>query len=207
MKSKNKVQIEWVAGIDEVGRGPIAGPVTVCLFITKVNFDVLSIFPFKTIRDSKKTKKAIRISINKTIKNLRKFKSNEINYFITSKSATYIDKYGISKAVDECINQNILKLKKANFSLESTSFYLDGSLKIKTENLQQETIIKGDEKHAHIALASILAKEFRDSYMSRKHASNPKYGWDLNVGYGTKFHYESIKKYGTTKEHRLKFIY
>lgn len=197
---------KWIIGIDEVGRGPVAGPVTVCAFISERNFDTKTLFPNQTIRDSKKTKILIRQSINQSIRYLRKSKQCKIDWVIASVSAEYIDTHGIVESIDACITKCIEDLKKRNYPVDNAKIYLDGGLRLKNGVFNQETIIKGDEKIGHIAVASILAKVSRDSYMLRMAKQYPLFNWESNVGYGTKFHYEAINKYGLTPLHRVSFL-
>ena len=201
-----KKSSKWIIGIDEVGRGPIAGPVTVCAFISNKDFNVKSIFPNQTIRDSKKTTKNIRNSINQSIRYLRKSKIVKIDWVIASKSAEYIDTHGIVKSIDKCINKCIKTLKKRNYPVHKAKIYLDGSLSLKNGLFDQETLIKGDEKIGHIAIASILAKVNRDNLMTKLDTDYPFYGWNTNMGYGTKMHYKAIKKYGISQLHRISFL-
>jgi ribonuclease HII len=198
--------MKWTVGIDEVGRGPIAGPVTVCIFITNSKIKLKSLFPNQIIRDSKKTKKHIRESINLSIRNLRESRYSEIDWVIVSKSANYIDKHGIANAIESCISSGILTLTRRGYDLTDAKVYLDGGLRLKNQDITQKTIIKGDEKHAHIAMASILAKVHRDNYMLNLSIKHKNYSWDTNAGYGTRLHYEAMRLHGLTKYHRRSFL-
>jgi ribonuclease HII len=195
-----------ILGVDEVGRGPLAGPVTVCLFISEEEFDSKSIFPYPTIRDSKRANKALKQYIYQTIRNLRKYKYRKIDWVIVSKSAKYIDKHGINKSISKCIDIGIKRLTAKGYAIEHTKAYFDGGLTAKDSFLSKETIIKGDEKIGHIAIASILAKIARDSYMNRLSKKYPNYGWDTNVGYGSSKHTKAIKIHGATDFHRVSFL-
>lgn len=196
---------KFIIGIDEVGRGPIAGPVTVCAFISSSTFKVKNIFPNQIIRDSKKIKKPIRNSINQTIRYLRKLKINKIDWVIASRSAKYIDIHGIVRSIDMCIESCISTLKKRKYDIHKAQILLDGGLYLKNGIYNQETIIKGDEKIGHIAIASILAKVSRDNYMEKLSKKYISYGWDTNMGYGSALHMKSMKKNGITKYHRLTY--
>ena len=200
------MRFSLIGGIDEVGRGPIAGPITLCLFISGPNLNVKDIFSDGVLKDSKKLKKAQRISIFKTIRKFRKLKQHDITWYISSKPASYIDKYGLTRAIDSCINSCVRRMAKLNPDLNATKFYLDGGLRIKGVSLAQETIIKGDEKCLQIALASIIAKVTRDRYMSRISKKYRNYAWDTNVGYATRTHRELINSHGLSPEHRVNFI-
>lgn len=198
--------MKWIVGIDEVGRGPIAGPVSVCVFISEKTFNTSSIFPNQTIRDSKKTKKHIRNSLYTSIKQIRKSKLQKIDWVIVSRSAEYIDSYGIVSAIQACIEAGVKRLHTKGYDFNDAEVYLDGGLKLKKSHIMQETIVKGDEKIGHIAIASILAKVYRDNYMTKLSTAYPYFKWESNAGYGTKDHYAALSKYGLTKYHRTTFI-
>lgn len=191
MKSK------FVVGIDEVGRGPLAGPVTVCAFVMPVGFPIKGFGP---IKDSKKLTAEKREIIFEKLKILKKNK--EINYSVAYESSRSIDKIGISKAIKNCLEKSISNLKvKPNECL----LLLDGGLRAPEKFKNQKTIIKGDEKERTIAFASIVAKVSRDNLMCKLAQKYPKYGFEIHKGYGTKKHCESIKKFGLSVEHRKCF--
>lgn len=214
--------MKYIVGIDEVGRGPLAGPVTLCACIISEDFNVKSVFKDGKIKDSKKLKKDNRNKVYQTILNLRKLE--KIDFAISSRSAEYIDKYGISKAIKSCIKSVLNNLASrvipAEAGTQSTQrsrvaqpsikcdveIVLDGSLYAPEKYKNQKTIIKGDEKELSIALASIIAKYNRDSYMKKLEKQVGIYGWDKNSGYGTVKHLEAIKKHGITKYHRKTYL-
>lgn len=196
--------MKYVIGIDEVGRGPIAGPLVVCACAVakEVEEEVLSLFPKGVLKDSKKLSEKNRESIVKNIKGL--VKDKKIIYGLGEVSASRIDTIGLSASIKEVINEALQKVHTQG--VEETSFiYLDGSLKV-DEKYEQETIIKGDEKIIEIALASIIAKVYRDTQMKELAKEFPLYGFENHVGYGTKVHYEAIKKHGLTMYHRKSFL-
>ena len=197
-----------VIGIDEVGRGPIAGPVTVCVFYTNNEKFLKKLIFGDTIRDSKKLSKELRNNIYLTIRNLRKnkIKDLDIEYSIISRSAKYIDRHGINKAIQSCITTALSKLKIKYDHLEKATYKLDGGLKLSSEYINQSTYIRGDESHVAIAIASIMAKVTRDRYMEKMSKKYTEYDWVNNVGYGTKKHYTSINLHGVSKLHRISFI-
>jgi ribonuclease HII len=197
-----------VIGIDEVGRGPIAGPVTVCAFYTNNEKLLKKIIFDNTIRDSKKLTKHIRNKIYLTIRNLRKnkIKDLDIEYSVISRSAEYIDRHGINKAIQSCIATALRNLQAKYSHIERVIYKLDGGLKLPIQYINQSTYIRGDENHASIALASIMAKVTRDRYMEKMSKENTGYDWQNNVGYGTKKHYVGISTYGLSKLHRASFI-
>ncbi len=206
--------MKYIIGIDEVGRGPVAGPVTLCACIIPKTFKIKKIFIDGKIKDSKKLKKDSRYKIYQTILKLRKLEV--VDFAVSSRSAEYIDKHGISKAIKSCIKSilnNLEKKKSLYFCMSSqrtlgfsVEIVLDGSLYAPEEYKNQKTIIKGDEKELSIALASIIAKHTRDSYMEKLAKQINKYDWYNNMGYGTAKHMEAIKKYGLTKYHRKTYI-
>ncbi len=211
-----------IVGIDEVGRGPIAGPVAVCSFLCEPSF-----FPTTEIdlpmRDSKKLTKIQREKWFEYLKG-EKSKGN-CDFAVSYVSAEMIDKFGIVKAIQKSLDTALAKLDFQNFRRvgapgervkredfdkpilpSDVSIYLDGGLKAPVEYTNQETIIKGDELHPVISCASIIAKVSRDKIMANHAKEYPEYGFEKHSGYGTKFHYDAIKKYGVTPLHRKSFL-
>jgi ribonuclease HII len=188
-----------IVGVDEVGRGPLAGPVTTCLVVCeerqykKLKLDK-NLPPIG--KDSKKLSVSEREKYNKYIKQIN------ISHVVTHVSNKIIDSKGISFAINKSISLGIKKLK---LSPKSCRFLLDGSLKAPKE-FKQKTIIKGDEKEKIIAWASILAKVSRDSLMTKMSKKYPQYGFDIHKGYGTAKHRLAIKKNGLSPIHRSTFI-
>lgn len=195
-----------ILGVDEVGRGPLAGPVSVCIFVSNSNFTPESIFPNQTIRDSKRANKALKHYIYQTIRDLRELNKHKIDWVVTSKSAKFIDRHGINRSIELCIAQSIRKLQAKGFDFTDAKAYLDGGLKLNSMEFEQETLIKGDEKIGHIAIASILAKLHRDKYMVRLGNKCPEYAWGKNAGYGTSEHIQAIKAYGVSPQHRVTYL-
>lgn len=194
-----------VIGIDEVGRGPLAGPVTVCaVYLERKDRVIKDIFR-GTISDSKKINKTLRFNIYQTIRQNRYSKSTII-YALSSRSAAYIDRYGISKATASCVRSCITGLHKQGIVVENARIYLDAGLRAPEIFDKQKSFIKGDEKFVEIALASIMAKEWRDAYMKRLSKKHSAYGWERNAGYGTKEHREAIVITGITTYHRRTYL-
>lgn len=192
-----KKNFKYLIGIDEVGRGPLAGPVAVCAFIMPAKFSDKDFGPLK---DSKKLTAEKREDIFKKLKILKKDK--KINYSVCYESAKKIDQIGISQAIKNCLEKSLKNLKvKPNDCL----VLLDGGLKAGDKYKNQKTIIKGDEKERVIAFASIVAKVSRDELMCKLHKKYPKYGFDIHKGYGTAKHCENIRKNGLSIEHRRCF--
>ena len=192
-----KDKIKFVVGIDEVGRGPLAGPVAVCAFIMPANFNVKE---FGIIKDSKKLKPQKREEIFARLKELKK--EGKLNYSVCYESAKRIDKIGISKAIKNCL---IKALKNIKAKPSECLVLLDGGLKAPEEYINQKTIIKGDEKERAIAFASIAAKVSRDTLMCKLAKKYKKYSFEIHKGYGTQKHCEAIKKHGLSLEHRRCF--
>lgn len=188
--------MKWIVGIDEAGRGPLAGPVAVGALAVAENFDYSV---FKNLKDSKKLSEKRREEIYEQIKKLEA--EGVLKYSVGLISAEIIDKKGIVFAIKSGING---VLKKISPEAKETKIFLDGSLSA-PEIYEQETIIKGDEKIAVISLASIVAKVVRDRHMKKIAKEYPEYGFEVHMGYGTKKHIEILRKIGLSKIHRTTF--
>jgi ribonuclease HII len=190
---------KYLIGIDEAGRGPLAGPVTVAAVAATVK--IKSQISNLKLRDSKKLTVLQREEWAKHI-----CEHPRIFCVSASVSAKVIDKIGITKAVCLAINRCIKKLeKKANVNHKNSFIKLDGLLKV-PEKYSQETIIKGDEKIPIISLASIIAKVTRDKKMRQYHKKFPQYDFARHKGYGTKLHYKNLKKHGLCEIHRRSYL-
>jgi len=208
---RNLKDIRYIVGIDEVGRGPIAGPVAVCAFMIKDDSFLTGLACKDTykklpkLKDSKKLTKKQRV----TWFNYLKDKKNEglCDYAVSFVSSENIDKFGIVKCIQKALNESLLKLTANTKNQEAFYIYLDGGLKAPSEYINQETIIRGDEIYPVISMASIMAKVSRDRIMINYAKIYPEYGFDSHVGYGTKSHYSAIKKHGQTPIHRKTFIH
>lgn len=194
--------MRYIIGIDEVGRGPIAGPLVVCACAVQEGIDILEFFPKKKLRDSKQLSETARIII--TQKLLSCIEASKIVFGIGEMSAEQIDKIGLSPAIKLATEQALAQVHAQDVPKDSFIF-LDGSLQV-DEMYNQETIIKGDEKIGEIALASIIAKTHRDTYMKKIAGAYPLYGFNNHVGYGTQAHYDAIKQHGLTPLHRKSFL-
>jgi ribonuclease HII len=195
--------MQYLVGIDEAGRGPIAGPVSVAIFYVekKLQQKLLQFFPNRKVKDSKKFSERNREIIFKKITEAQE--SGNAYFQVVLTSARVIDTKGISFAIKNSIEK---MLKKSGLEPKNTEIRLDGSLKAPTQYKNQKTIIKGDEKEAVIALASIVAKVTRDKYMKKIAVKFPNYKFEIHKGYGTKKHYESIAKFGLSTIHRKSFL-
>jgi ribonuclease HII len=193
----------WVIGIDEVGRGPLAGPVTVCAVAMRMK-DYKSMSKkasWKTLNDSKQLTASMREYWSKEAYKLEQ--EGKAAIALASRTAKQIDAKGIASCIRECIASN---LKVLGIDPADCMVLLDGSLKAPKEYLYQETIIKGDSKEKIIAMASVVAKVSRDAYMNGQHKKLEMYGWNTNKGYGTKSHIGAIREQGTTPLHRTSFL-
>ncbi len=189
---------KYYIGIDEVGRGPLAGPVTVCAVLSLVGRQPED---FKNIKDSKKLTEKGRGSWFRKIKQSRD--AGLIKFTIISVGNKTVDKIGISSSLRLCVKKCLEKLRVDS---EETRVLLDGSLHAPEIYKNQETIIKGDEKEPLIAMASIIAKVSRDWHMSNLGEKYKNYGFEKHKGYGTRAHYAAIKEYGISDLHRRTFL-
>ena len=183
---KNLKKYKIIAGVDEVGRGCLAGPVVSAAVILKKNFQI------KNLKDSKKLTFEQRIEVSKDIKNNSFFS-------IGAASVKEIEKLNILQA-------SLLSMKRAISSLPKKPdlVLVDGIFAPKI-SIKCKTVIKGDEKIKCISAASILAKVYRDKVMIRMSKKFKNYSWNKNFGYGTKQHMLGLKKYGLTTMHRKNF--
>ena len=191
--------MKTIIGIDQVGRGPIAGPVAVGAF--KIN-KKLNLKNIKVpLRDSKKLTRIQREIWFEQIKVWQK--EEKCDFEVTMVSAKEIDRIGIVPAIRKALEKSLYRLTTVDYSL---LILLDGGLKAPAEFKNQKTIIKGDEKESVISFASIVAKVTRDRYMFTQAKKFPGYNFETHVGYGTKAHYTAIAKNGTTNLHRQTFL-
>lgn len=178
---------KYIAGVDEVGRGPLAGPV-VCASVIMPLDDII-----EGVDDSKK------ITEKKRKKLFEVIKEKAIAYSICEISQEEIDKISILNAVKKCMTTAVETL-----SVKPDITLVDG---VDTNlNLNAEYIVKGDSKSYTIGCASILAKVYRDNLMKEYATEFPEYAFEKNKGYGTKVHIEKIKEIGPCKLHRRTFI-
>ncbi len=176
----------FICGIDEVGRGPLAGPVVACAVILNEGHRYLG------LDDSKKVSAKKRAILNEDLK------KNVYSYAYGVVTSEEIDQYNIYHATQIAMQRAIDDLKVRPSHLLIDAMKLDN-------DIPQTSIIKGDAKSVSIAAASIMAKEYRDNYMRDLANHFPEYGFESNVGYGTKQHLEAINTFGVIKEHRKTF--
>ncbi len=177
-----------VCGVDEAGRGPLAGPVYAAAVVLPEGLEDLG------INDSKKISEKKREAVFDLIC------EKAIAYGIGSASETEIDEINI-------LNATFLAMKRAveNMGLKPDLVLVDGNRKPIT-GYEEITLIKGDSKSISIAAASILAKVSRDRYMREIAEKHPEYKFEQHKGYGTKLHYEVIEQYGILPCHRRSFL-
>lgn len=177
-----------ICGIDEVGRGPLAGPVVAGAVILPKNCDILY------INDSKKLSEKKRSLLYDEIM------EKAVAVGIGCVSWERIDEINILQATYEAMRQAIAALSTA------PDLLLNDAVTIPGVDIPQVPIIKGDAKSASIGAASIIAKVTRDRMMVEYHSLYPQYGFDANKGYGTKAHIEALQQYGPCPIHRRSFI-
>lgn len=187
----------FVVGIDEVGRGPLAGPVVAAACMFRPNF-TMSRDLQKELRDSKK------LSAAKRLKFYHFFRSHPAaQWGIGSVSEKTIDSINIFQATKLAMKRALVRLEKkagkADFLL------IDGTFLIESK-VSQKPITKGDELVISCAVASIMAKVTRDRMMEGYHRKYPKYGFDRHKGYGTRMHIRNLRKHGPCAIHRKSFF-
>lgn len=191
-----------IIGVDEVGRGPLAGPVTLAAVLVRGDkSDKLFATLFKGVRDSKKLSPKIRERWYKNAVKARR--EGMIDFAVASSSAAVIDRVGISKAIKRAVRTCLTKL---NADPKTSLVLLDGSLYAPEIFIHQRTIIKGDDKEPVIGLASIVAKVSRDRKLGQYSTLFPGYGFDVHKGYGTKLHQKALRALGPCKIHRSSFL-
>lgn len=184
----NFSDFEMECGTDEAGRGCLAGPVTAAAVILPKNFEL------DLLNDSKQLSEKIRKKLKPLIE------EKVVCFAVTHLEPKIIDEINILNASIKAMHESIVKLNP-------TPLYIivDGNRFKPLNEIPHSTIIKGDSKYMSIAAASVLAKTHRDEYMDKIHEEFPMYNWKQNKGYPTKEHREAIRKYGTTKYHRMTF--
>lgn len=179
---------ELECGTDEAGRGCLAGPVTAAAVILPENFEL------DLLNDSKQLSEKIREKLKPLIE------EKAICFKVTHTEPKIIDEINILNASIKAMQICVTKLLP-----QPDYIIVDGNRFKPINNIPFSTIIKGDSKYMSIAAASVLAKTYRDEYMERIHEEFPMYNWKKNKGYPTSEHREAIRKYGTTKYHRMSF--
>jgi len=191
--------MKYKVGIDEVGRGPIAGPVAVGIFMYSNDFDENE---WEDVRDSKKHTEKQRNTIYEYL--CEKKDKGHVDFKVAMTEPERIDSEGIVVAIQAALCEALKELK---VDTKKAQILLDGGLRAPKEFKHQETIIKGDSKERAISFASIVAKVERDALMKKLGKKYPEYGFENHKGYGTKKHFEAIKKHGMLSLHRRSFIH
>lgn len=177
-----------IAGVDEVGRGPLAGPVVCAAVVMPLDEKLL----IDGIDDSKKVSEKKRKILAEEIK------KRAVSYKICQVEADEIDELNILSATIKCMQEAVKGLERCD------SVIVDA---VKTEFcVPSLSVIKGDAKSYNVGAASIIAKVYRDTLMERYASEYPEYGFEKHKGYGTKAHIDAIKKYGPCPIHRKTFI-
>lgn len=176
------------AGLDEAGRGCLAGPVFAAAVILPKGYRN------KMLRDSKILNASQRQILRKEIE------SHALSYSVKSVDEKIIDQINILRASIKAMH-----LSLDDLSLIPEHLVIDGNYFLNWNTIPHTTIIKGDNTYMNIAAASILAKTYRDDWMENLHFHYPEYNWINNKGYGTKAHVSAMEKYGLTVHHRVSF--
>lgn len=183
----------FLLGIDEVGRGPWAGPVSIGVFLLDLETFKPSVFKKLKVRDSKLLNSSQRQNI------LDFFKQNGFDYQVFSRTSQEIDQHGLQNIINQTIQLAVEAYQhKADFVL------VDGNMKLDL-SLPYQSIIKGDQKCFSIASAAICAKVTRDLQMVEFHFLYPQYDFATNKGYGTKKHQSALIQHGPCPIHRCSF--
>ncbi len=180
--------IVTICGVDEAGRGPLAGPVCAAAVILPANLEIPGLTDSKKLTDKKRRELMPMI------------KEQAIAYGIAFASHEEIDQINILQATFLAMERALAQLKvKPELAL------IDGNRQ-KDFGLPVETVVKGDSLSANIAAASVLAKVTRDDYMLQMAEIYPKYGFEIHKGYGTKAHYAALAAHGPSPIHRMTFL-
>ena len=195
-------KMRYVVGIDEAGRGPLAGRVAVgavSVAYPERSRGILKNF-FKSIQDSKKLSPDERDLWFALALEARK--EGALDFAVSLVSERIIDRKGISYAIRLGIKRSLATLGVP----ENSQVYLDGGIKAPEQFRHQLTVVRGDEKIPVVSLASIVAKVIRDRRMVRLSKKFPEFNFDIHKGYGTSLHWQTIRKFGPTAVHRRSFL-
>ncbi|MBI3020269.1 MAG: ribonuclease HII [Parcubacteria group bacterium] len=194
----SKLPFRCLIGVDEAGRGPLAGPLAVCALMMR---DKKSLRFFAGIKDSKQLSEKKREVWFEKIRSAAE--RGVLSYEVALVSNKEIDKKGMSFCLKDGVRYAL-----SVFALDAkdTLVLLDGTLHAPKDFPHQVTVIKGDERERIIAMASIMAKVARDRYMTELSKKYPAYGFEIHKGYGTKKHYAALARYGASAAHRRTFI-
>lgn len=188
---------QFLVGVDEAGRGPLAGPLAVGVVVTHKSFAIPEMFP--GVADSKVLSEKKREELYGLLVKFQK--RGLLRYTVIYVPAATIDRIGLTRATMRAVHSGVRRLAP---EIDGYKVLLDGLLHAPIE-YKQETIIRGDASEPIISLASIIAKVNRDRLMKRLAKKYPKYGFELHKGYGTKMHRKQIRKFGVSELHRKSF--
>src|SRR3989338_6005036 len=191
--------MKFMLGVDEAGRGPLAGPVAIGVVAVPERFIVAREFP--GLADSKQMSPLTRVKMFRLLQ--KRMRDGDIQFCVRYTGAERIDVWGLTRAVFSATTRGVHFLAPEP---DGVSIYLDGLLTAPRE-YDQQTIIGGDEAVPIIALASIPAKVARDRLMTRFAKLFPEYGFEKHKGYGTEEHYKALKKHGPCVIHRRSFLH
>lgn len=191
--------MRFIFGVDEAGRGPLAGPVSVGVVAVQEGFDVAREFP--GVADSKKLSEKKRERVFEMLKD--RARDGDVRFVVEFENAEEIDKEGIAQVIRRAITRAVRALAP---DPAHARVQLDGALHAPPA-YAQETIIGGDALIPIISLASIAAKVSRDRLMIEFSKQYPHYGFEKHKGYGTKAHYAALEKHGLCIIHRRSFIH
>jgi ribonuclease HII len=194
--------MKWIIGIDEVGRGALAGPVVVAAAALPAQF-VIRNTALGKLKDSKK------LTAKRREAWLEYFNDHpHISFALARVYPRQIEKCNVSKAANLAAERAFLRLTAVCHMRPGALTFLDGGLFLGNGNQPKRarTVVKGDEKIKAIKVASIVAKVHRDRFMCRLAKRYPAYGFEIHKGYGTKAHRRAIRKHGPSEAHRLTFL-
>lgn len=183
-----KKGIEYIAGVDEVGRGPLAGPVVAAAVVLPPSFFHIDINDSKQLSAQKRSELAHYI------------KQEALYYDVCFVDAAVIDQINIYEATKQAMVSAVNKLSV------TPDYLLIDAMELDKLSIPQQSLVKGDARSISIAAASILAKHTRDTYMTKMAIKYPQYGFENHKGYGTKEHYEALEAHGVTPLHRKSFL-
>ncbi len=199
-QAKIKEGYSWVVGVDEVGRGPLAGPIVAAAVIFPTHFQAVP-YELRKVTDSKK------LSEKERVKLLLHIKQHALQWSIKSVPARVVDAIGIQEANMRVMRSAVADVVERVQVTAKQKVYVcvDGRALLPRLPHEQQAVVQGDAKIFSIAAASILAKTYRDSFMERQSKAYPHYGFAKHKGYGTREHRMAIRSYGLCPQHRKTF--
>ena len=190
------MQTEWLIGVDEAGRAPLAGPVSVGVVGVAPGFDVRH--EFEGVNDSKLLTAIKREKLFDELE--RRSRQGDVRFVVNFSSHTYIDRFGITRAVRKAVWAGVRRIAVP----EEATVMLDGLLRAPKEYFQR-TVIGGDLRVPVVSLASIAAKVVRDRLMQELSAKYPEYGFESHKGYATREHRMALLEHGLSDIHRVSY--